>query len=100
MQPDPHCTVIMTQTVKASELVDYQQRYFPLFIDDNEPQVGLDGVPAYFARKIKSVSDHFGVRDQWTIEFADGTPGRVLDPDDDVVVHFIILGTDVLQAGR
>jgi hypothetical protein len=29
------------------------------------------------------------------IEFADGTPGRFLDPDDDVVVNVIILETDV-----
>ncbi|MDZ7884739.1 MAG: hypothetical protein U5N53_18460 [Mycobacterium sp.] len=34
----------MTQTVKASELPDYQRQYWPLFIDDNEPQIGLDGV--------------------------------------------------------
>ncbi|MCV7300870.1 hypothetical protein H7J93_14685 [Mycobacterium barrassiae] len=99
MQPDPSCTVIMTQTVKASGLAEYQQRYWPLFVDDNVPQDGLDGVPAHFARKVSTVTDHFGDRNQWTVEFEDGTPGRVFDPDDDVVVHFMILGTDVITGG-
>jgi hypothetical protein len=102
MQPDPRCTVIMTQTVKASDLADYQHQYWPLFIDDNEPQYGLDGTPSYFFRKIMSVSDHFGSlgnRGQLTVEFEDGTPGRMFDPDDDVVVNFIIRGTDITTDG-
>lgn len=103
MQPDPACTVIMTETVKASKLPEYQRQYFPLFIDDNVPQYGLDGSPAYFARKITMIGEHFGnsLGDQEpiTVKFADGTPGRVFDPSDDVVVHFILLGTDVLDAG-
>lgn len=89
----------MTQNVKASGLADYQRKYWPLFIDDNVPQHGLDGVPAYFARKVRTISDHFGTRDQFTIEFEDGTPGRLLDPDDEVVVHFIIRGTDIVTGG-
>ncbi|MCA2355761.1 hypothetical protein [Mycobacterium intracellulare] len=102
MQPDPRCTVIMTQTVRASGLADYQRRHWPLFIDDNEPQYGLDGTPSHFFRKIKSVSDYFGYlgnRNQLTVEFEDGTPGRTFDPDDEVVVHFIIRGTDITTAG-
>ena len=98
MQPDPRWTVIMAQTVKASDLADHQRRYWPLFIDDNVPQYGLDGAPAHFFRKIKSVSDYFGYlgnRGQLTVEFEDGTPGRLFDPDDDVAVHFIIRGTDI-----
>lgn len=101
MQPDPSCTVIMTQTIKAGALADYQGRHWPLFIDDNVPQGGLDG-PANFARKVHVIHDHIrsaAGRDQITIEFADGTPGRIFDHEDEVVVNFIILGTDVLQAG-
>jgi hypothetical protein len=56
MQPDPSCAVIMTQTVKVSGLAHYRLQYWPLFIGDNVPQHGLDGVPAYFARKVKSAS--------------------------------------------
>ncbi|GFG82310.1 hypothetical protein MPRG_55860 [Mycobacterium paragordonae] len=93
----------MTQTVKASDLADYQRRYWPLFIDDNVVQHGVDGVPAHFARKVKSVSDHFGSaladRGQLTVEFEDGTPGRLFDPGDDVLVHFIVRGTDIVSDG-
>lgn len=84
----------MTQTIKASGLADYQRRYWPLFIDDNMPQDGGDG-PAYFARKVNAISDHFGDRHQLTVQFQDGTGDRVFDPDDEVVVHFIIRGTDL-----
>ena len=88
MQPDPSCTVIMTQTIKASALSDHRQ-YGPIFIDDAEPQQGLDGQPAHFARRVVTTSDHFGSslggREQITVQFADGTPGRVFDLDDDVV---------------
>ncbi|WP_454788515.1 hypothetical protein [Mycolicibacterium lutetiense] len=90
----------MTQTIKAADLADYQRRYFPLFIDDNVPQDGLDG-PAHFARKVQTINDYIrsaAGRDQITIEFTDGTPGRLFDHEDDVVVRFIMLGTDVLQA--
>lgn len=92
----------MTETVTASKLPAYLRQYFPLFIDDNAPQYGLDGSPAHFARKIETISDYFddslGGREQITVKFADGTPGRVFDLSDDVVVHFILLGTDVLTA--
>jgi hypothetical protein len=97
MQPDPAHTVVMTQTVKASEL-DGIRYYGPLFIDDGAPQGGVNG-EACFARKVKTVSDHFGSslggRSQITVEFHDGTPGRVFHVDDDVVVHNIVPGTDI-----
>ncbi|OBG78541.1 hypothetical protein A5701_15465 [Mycobacterium sp. E3305] len=92
----------MTQTIKASGLADHQRRYWPLFIDDNVPQYGLDGAPVYFSRKIKTVNDYFGYienRAQLTVAFEDGTPGRMFDPDDEVVVHFIIRGTDITAGG-
>lgn len=99
MQPDPSCTVIMTQTIKASELASLQRQYWPLFVDDGVPQHGLDGIPAHFARKIETIDDHsgssLGGREQITVQFEDGTPGRVFDLGDDVVAHFIIRGTDV-----
>jgi hypothetical protein len=104
MQPDPRHTVIMTQTVKASELFDPQQ-YGPIFIDDNEPQRGLDGRLAHFARKIVRTDHHFGYfgsslggEPQITVKFADGTPDRVFDLDDDVVIHNILPGTDLSEA--
>jgi hypothetical protein len=75
------------------------RQYGPLFIDDASPQQGLDGATAYFARKVKAVHDHFGSplggRGMMTIEFADGTPDRVFDLEDEVVVHSIIPGTDL-----
>ena len=98
MQPDPSCTVIMTQTVKASALDDLRQ-YGPIFIDDAAPQHGLDGQLANFARRAVTTTDHFGSslggREQITVQFADGTPGRVVDLDDDVVVYNILPGTDL-----
>lgn len=100
MQPDPGYTVIMTQTVKASDLRDLHH-YGPLFIDDGEPQDGVNG-SANFARKVKTTTDHFDAslgREQITVEFYDGTPGRVFDLGDDVVVHNILPGTDLLNAG-
>ncbi len=97
MQPDPAYTVIMTQTVKASELSSIRH-YGPLFIDDGSPQSGVNG-PALFARKVKTLGVHGGTsiggREQITAEFYDGTPGRVFDLDDDVVVHSILPGTDL-----
>ncbi|MFV8266255.1 hypothetical protein ACNQR9_24785 [Mycolicibacterium peregrinum] len=85
----------MTQTVKASELTDLRH-YGPLFIDDGSPQGGVNG-PARFARKVQTVNDCFGsVRgDYITVEFADGTPAREFEVDEDVVVHNILPGADL-----
>jgi hypothetical protein len=97
MQPDPACTVIMTQTMKAMDMIEFRS-YGPLFIDDGAPQDGAGG-PAQFVRKVKTVTDHFGTtlgnREQITVEFEDGTPGRVFELGDDVVVHSILPGTDI-----
>jgi len=97
MQPDPACTVVMTQTLKASELSDLRE-YGPLFIDDGEPQGGVNG-PARFARKVTKVSVRFDSelsdREHIAVEFADGTPGRLFDLEDDVAVHSILPGTDL-----
>lgn len=99
MQPDPSCTVIMTQTIKAVDLLNVDRPYGPRFIDDATPQTGLDGIPAYFARKEKAVHTYFderlGDRQFITIEFEDGTPDRVLEAGDDIVVHNILPGTDL-----
>jgi hypothetical protein len=99
MQPHPRHTVVMTQTLKASELSDVRD-YGPLFIDDGEPQAKVNGL-AHFAREVGNLSDpvgsSLGGREQITVEFADGTPGRVFDLDDDVVVHRILPGTDLTQ---
>jgi hypothetical protein len=88
----------MTQTIKASTLGDLRQ-YGPIFIDDAAPQQGLDGQFANFARRVVGIADHFGSslggREQITVEFADGTPGRVFDLNDDVVVYNILPGTDL-----
>jgi hypothetical protein len=101
MRPDPRHAVIMTQPIKASQLFD-PQHYGSMFIDDNTPQHGPDGQPAYFAREVKTTSDHFdtamGGREQITIEFADGTPGRVFNLEGDVVVHNILRGTDITES--
>jgi hypothetical protein len=97
MQPDPRYTVIMTHTVKASEIGSLRN-YGPLFIDDADPQTGLDSWPTKFIRKVVTTSDHFGSslgREQITVEFADGTPGRVFDLDDDVELFTILPGTDL-----
>jgi hypothetical protein len=55
--------------------------------------------PANFARRVLTIDDHFGSslgdREQITAQFADGTPGRVFDLDDDVVVYNILPGTDL-----
>lgn len=101
MQPNPRYTVIMTQRLKARDLAG-PSGYGPTFIDDDSPQQGLDGKPAYFARKVDVVHDHIrsapGDRDQVTVEFADGTPGRIFDLDDDVVVYNILPGSDLTGA--
>lgn len=87
----------MTQTLKAKDLADLKG-YGPLFIDDGEPQSGVNGA-ARFARKVTAVNVHFDAslsdHEHITVEFADGTPGRLFALEDDVVVHSILPGTDL-----
>jgi hypothetical protein len=87
----------MAQTIKASALDDHQRRYGQIFIDDAEPQHGLDGQPTHFARRVVTTTDHYDSQlgRQITVKFADGTPGRFFNLDDDVVVYSILPGTDL-----
>lgn len=98
--PPQRLTVIATQTVTAAQLGEMRSHLpIALFVSDGEvkPDPRFDA-PSTVSHQVSSVSVHggssIGGREQITVEFADGMPGRVFDLDDKVDVHFIIAGVD------
>lgn len=88
-------TEVWIERVKANELDRYQS-HGPLFIADSDPTLKHDDAETIF-RKVSSTSElwgHVGDRAQITVEFADGTPGRIFDPADVVEVLNIVPGAD------
>jgi hypothetical protein len=100
VNPPQRLTAIATQTVTAAQLHEMRVHLpIALFVSDGEvkPDPRFNA-PSTLAHQVSSVSVHggssIGGRQQITVEFADGMPGRVFDPDDKVDVQFIIPGID------
>ncbi len=93
-------TVIATQTVSATHLREMRSHLpVALFVSDGDVKPDpLSNAPSTVSHQVSSVSVHggssIGGREQITVEFADGMPGRVFDPDDKLDVHYIIAGVD------
>ncbi|ORV86727.1 hypothetical protein AWC11_17010 [Mycobacterium interjectum] len=98
--PPQRLTCIATQTVTAAQLLEMHQHLpIPLFVSDGDVRPDPRfSAPSTLAHQISSMSIHggssIGGREQITLEFADGMPGRVFDFDDKVDVHFIMPGID------
>ena len=88
-------TEVWIERVKANELAKYQS-HGPLFVADSDPTLKPADAATIF-RKVSSTSElwgYVGDRAQITVEFADGTPGRVFDMEDVVDVLNIVPGAD------
>lgn len=74
----------------------------PVFVSENNPKRDDHGRLAALSRKVSTVSVHggssLGGREQISVEFVDGTPGRLFDLDDPVEVHLIMPGRDLIEA--
>lgn len=98
--PPQRLTVVTTQTLTAAQLLEMRAHVpFPLFVSDGDvkPDPRFNA-PSSVAHQVSSVSVHFGSpiagREQITVEFADGMPGRVFDLDDKVDVYSIVPDVD------
>jgi len=98
--PPQALTCIATQTVTAAQLLEMRQHLpIALFVSDGDvkPDPRFNA-PSTLAHQVSEVAIHggssMGGREQITVEFADGMPGRVFDLDDKVDVHFIMPGVD------
>jgi hypothetical protein len=95
-------TVIVTYSVTADQLPGMTGAPNPFFISDGDrrqdPHRGWTGC----LRMVSVVNDEggsaVGHRTQISVEFADGTPGRLFDPNDPVEVHIIVPGPDLIEA--
>lgn len=100
--PQQRNAVIITQSVTAERLVQLRGHLpSPLLVSDGDEKTDPDGWPTTCSRlvsnvQVRSGSDS-GDRQQVVVEFLDGTPGRVFDPDDMVEVHNIVLGVDITE---
>ncbi len=98
----PH-TAIVTYTVTADQLFDMNLHFPALFVSENQPQRDDEhGWLATLSRRVSVVDVEFGTSlggsQQISVEFEDGTPGRVFDPDETVDVHMIWPGRDLIEA--
>jgi hypothetical protein len=98
--PPQRLTCIATQTVTAAQLREMRAHLtVALFVSDGDVKPDPRfSAPLTVSHQVSSVSCHggssIGGREQITVEFADGMPGRVFDLDDKVDVHFIMPGVD------
>jgi len=98
--PQQRLTVIATQTVTAAQLGEMRQ-HLPLALFVSDGDVRPDprfNAPSTVSHQVSTVSIHggssIGGRQQITVEFTDGMPGRVFDPDDKLDVHITVPGID------
>jgi hypothetical protein len=83
---------IATRRTTAGDLCEMRAHLpIALFVSDGEEKPDpRSGAQSWLSHIVSTASRHFGSslggREQITIEFADGTPGRVFDPEDEVDV--------------
>lgn len=104
-QPQAQRTIIVTYSVTAVELIDMTRAPNPVFISDGNPTPDPQrGWPRGCLRMVSVVNDEggsaMGHRTQISVEFADGTPGRLFDPGDPVEVYMIVPGPDLIEGLR
>ena len=94
-------TMIVTQRVTAEQLHQLRGHpRMPIFISDgNDPQADSHGFGTHASRMVSTVSVHggssMGGRQMITVSFLDGSPDRVLEPDDEFDIHMLMLGPDL-----
>jgi hypothetical protein len=95
-------TTLMTQSVTAERL--YQMRGhlpMPIFLwDGDDPRPDPAGFVSRASRIVSTVDVHggswIGGRKMITVSFHDGTPDRVFEPDNEVDIHMLFLGPDLV----
>jgi hypothetical protein len=101
--PQSPTTVIVTQWVTAERLFEMcVHSRMPVFVSDNDERNAPDGGwRTRMSRLVSTAQLHggssVGGRQQISVEFVDGTPGRFFDPDDMVEVHMIWPGRDLVD---
>jgi len=73
----------------------------PIFLwDGDDPRPDPAGFETRASRIVSTVSVHGGAsiggRQMITVSFHDGSPDRVLEPDDEVEIHMLMLGPDLV----
>lgn len=93
-------TRVVTQRVTADQLHRMRGHLpMPIFISDgNDPQADPHGFETHTSRMVSTVSVHdgssIGGRQMITVSFLDGSPDRVLEPNDEFDIHLLMLGPD------
>lgn len=96
-------TVVVTYSITAAQLHEMAGHLpIPIFVSENNPKRDQRGWLAALSRLVSVVSvesgSDIGNREQISVEFEDGTPGRVFDLEDPVDVHMIWPGRDLTDA--
>jgi hypothetical protein len=93
--------MLVTQKVTAERLCQMRGHLsMPIFLwDGDDPRPDPAGFDTTASRMVSTVSVHGGSsinRKMITVTFVDGTPDRVLEPDDEVEIHMLMLGPDLV----
>jgi hypothetical protein len=101
-EPSAPITTVATQWVTAARLFEMRGHLpTPLFVSDGSEKADPEGFRTAMCRLVSTAhlqgGSDFGNRQQITIEFLDGTPGRMFDPQDMVEVHMIQPGRDLIE---
>ena len=94
--------MLVTQRVTAERLRQMRGHLpMPIFLWDGEdPRPDPAGFDTRASRMVSTVTAHggssIGDRKMITVSFHDGWPGRVLEPDDEVDIHMLMLGPDLV----
>jgi hypothetical protein len=95
-------TMLVTQRVNAEQLFQMCGHLpMPIFLwDEDDPQPDPAGFKTHASRMVSTVSVHgsssIGNRAMITVSFLDGTSDRVLEPDDEVDIHMLMPGPDLV----
>ena len=101
----PRKAVVITQRVTAFELFHMFGRLAaPFFVSDGADRTNpKGGRPTTCSRRVSAVNleggSSLGNTTRVSVEFADETPGRLFNLDDEVEVHALQLGDDITIAG-
>lgn len=72
----------------------------PIFLwdgDDPRPDpAGFETRTSWMVSTVSTYGSSIGGRNMITVTFLDGTPDRVVEPDDEVEIHMLMLGPDLV----